>query len=454
MTARTVPQLRSVSALSVARHVRRDPVAFMQRIVDEVGHIGGFRLGPQKAVLVNEPEAVGEVLVGKQSDFGKGRIQLRALRPLMGNGLLTSEGELHQRQRRLAAPAFAARRTSAYVDTISAMTEELASRWLSAGDERELLTDLSSFKLDLVGQLLLGMRLGDDQRLVDSVTDALTWELRTITRVFPTPLAVPTPANLRMRRALRYIHGRLDEVIAQSRARQTDTGDVLSMLLSTRDGDGTGMSDRQLRDEVLTLTFTAEETPTNALTWTLYQLMRHPDVYRHLCAEADAVLGDGPVTAENVGQLHYALAVYKESMRLIPPAPIMMRTAVRDTTVGGYQVSAGTVVLVSPYTLHRRPDFFADPERFDPDRFMTDLDLPRHAYLPFGAGRHVCIGNHLALLEGQVILATLARRLRLELVPGQRINAVYMINLRPEEGIRVTAHARETNSEEGMSWVR
>jgi cytochrome P450 len=265
-----------------------------------------------------------------------------------------------------------------------------------------------------------------------------------MTRLVPLPLSVPTPRNLRMRRALDYLHRKLGGVISERRS-EPDTGDVLSLLLAARDEDGDPMSDRQLLDEVITLTGAAQETSADGQAWTMYLLAKHPEVRERLRSEVDDVLGAVPVTAERMRRLPYAMQVYKESLRLYPPAAVMLRSAIRNTTIGGYRVPRGTVVLISPYGLHRRPDAFPDPERFDPDRFAKENEqkLPKHAFLPFGGGQHVCVGSHLALLEGQVLTATLARRVEFELVAGHPVDPVLLVNLRPRNGIRVRVRKRE-----------
>lgn len=432
-----VPKMAGISALSAARRLRDDPVGLVETLGSECGDLGRFNVGPRQVILVNSPDLVRQVLVGDPDTFGKGRIQRRALRPLMGDSLFTSEGELHRRQRRFAAPAFTPRGTVRHIEAIAALAEQWVDG-LDVGSEIEILDQLSDFKLDLAGRLIMSTKLGNRLEFAKAVNGAQDYELRAMRNLLSIPLSVPTPANLRSRRAIKFLRRTIDNAVRERCASNSGGDDVLALLLAARDTGGNPIEKQLLVDEILALTLTASDTPTIALTWTLYYMMTHPETYARLTAEATEVLRGGAVTKENIGSLRYALQVYKESLRLTPVAPILMRTALQETALGGYRIPKGTVVLISPYALHRRTEIYPQPDRFDPERFSPENErkLPKYAFLPFGAGPHMCIGNHFTMLDGQIVLATLAQRVRLELVPGQRIEPTFLINIRPKYGIR------------------
>jgi cytochrome P450 len=423
--------------------MRNDPLGVMRRIAAECGDVGGVRVGPKLAVVANSPAAVREVLVDHPQDFDKGRLQRRALRPLMGQGLLSSEGDLHATQRKLIQPHFVVRRIAGHVDTMVEVADRMIASWPDGGDV-DLLDKMNELTIDIVGRVLLSTEIREEDALAAAMTDAFEWEMHAFTSAFAAPLWVPTPLNLRMKRAVRYLRSRIGEWIRERQASGEDKGDMLSMLMSLRYEDGTGMSEQQLFDETITLCGAAQETSADAQTWVLYLLARHPDVYARVREEVDTVLGGRPVTYDDLKELPYSLQVFKETLRLYPPASIMLRGAIRDTTIGGYHVPKGTVVLISPYVLHRRESEYPDPERFDPSRFERENErkLPKYSFLPFGAGRRVCIGNHFALMEGHVLTVTLAQRADVDLVPDHPVEEQLLINLRPRHGLKARVRHR------------
>jgi cytochrome P450 len=273
-------------------------------------------------------------------------------------------------------------------------------------------------------------------------------------RLVPTPPVVPTPGNLKLRRAIR----RLDEVvygmIRERRASGVDRGDMLGMLLATRDeGDGSGLSDREVRDQAMTIMLAGHETTANALAWTFYLLGRHPQVREKLEREVDTVLAGRDATMADLPSLPYTLEILKESMRLYPPAYMIGRRATRDVVICGSRVPAGQVVIVNVIGIHRRADAFPDPDRFDPERFTPEREkaLPPHAFIPFGAGPRICIGNHFAWMEGQLVLATLAQRLRFELVSNKPVETEPLVTLRPKGGLPVRVVQRPSGASAAAS---
>jgi cytochrome P450 len=265
-----------------------------------------------------------------------------------------------------------------------------------------------------------------------------------VASVIHLPLSWPTPGNLRTRRAIERLDRIVYRIIRERRESGKDTGDVLSMLLLARDEDGSGMSDLSVRDEAMTLFLAGHETTANALAFAWYLVAKNPEVFAKMRAEVDAAIGDRPPAFEDLPRLPYTLQVLKESMRLYPPAYLLGRQAIRDVTVGGHRLPAGTIVMINILAMHRRPDVFPDPERFDPERFEVEAEkkLPRGAFIPFGAGSRICIGNHFALMEGQLVLAAIARRFAFELSSAREVELDPLITLRPKHGIPMFVRER------------
>ncbi|MDA0167602.1 cytochrome P450 [Solirubrobacter taibaiensis] len=439
----------SLSTLTIARELRRDPLALLERVTAECGDIGAFRLGPRRMVLLNSPALVREIYVEHPEDFDRSSYQRRALTPLLGRGLLTSEGALHARQRQMIAPAFHARHIAPWAERMAEIAHRLQAEW-PAGAEIDLLSEMNRLTMSIVGQLLLSSGVLREGDLGRAVTTAFAWEMYALTRPLPLPLSVPTPRSLRTRRALHTIRSQLGTIIERRLTSGQRPDDLLSLLLDVRDETDAAMEPRQLYDEIVTLCGAAQETSADAITWALYLLGRHPDVARQVRDEVDAVLGERVLTHADLPELPRSLAVFKETLRLYPPASVILRGALRDTTLGGYRVRRGTIALVSPYLLHRREAVFPDPERFDPNRFTRENEraLPKFAFLPFGAGHHVCVGGGLSLMEGQVLVATLAQRSQLEFADATVAHEL-VVNLRPAAPIRVRVHRRSAQTVAG-----
>jgi cytochrome P450 len=395
--------------------------------------------------MVSSPALAHEVLVEKEDAFVKGQGLSLFARPLLGKGLLTSEGDFHRKQRRLLAPAFVQKRIAAYADVMAARGRDSAARMLAA---RELDVDAETMRvtLEIVGKTLFDAELGDEASDIGAaLTEAMERMMRQISSLFPIPPQVPTPSNLRQRRAVARLDETIYRLIAERRARPSDRGDVLSMLLSAKDDDGSSMDDVQIRDEAMTIFLAGHETTATALAWALYLLAKHPEARARVEAEVDAVLGDRAARIEDLRAMPYTLAVLKESMRLYPPAYVLGRLATRDVDLGPVHVRKGTLVLVNVSGIHRRAAVWPSPELFDPERFLGDAEksLPKNAYMPFGAGPRICIGNHFALMEGHILLATYAQRVRLELAdPKAKIWPRPLVTLRPGQPVQMRATAR------------
>jgi cytochrome P450 len=396
----------------------------------------------RRLVVISSPSLANEVLTTKQSSFVKAPGLAVFLRPVLGDGLLTSEHGQHERQRRLLAPAFAPKRIASYAGTMVERAERFVST-LRDGDGLDLAESMMRLTFEIVGKTLFDAEvIGDAAAVGDALTTAMEVAMGQLGSMLPMPPVVPTPQNLKYRRAVARLDEIVYRIIRDRRAEGGDRGDVLSMLLAAKDEDGTPMTDRQVRDEAMTLFIAGHETTANALAWTFYLLARHPEARQRMEAEVDALGGSPDYDA--LRMLPYTLAVLKESMRLYPPAYLLGRRPVEDTVIGEHVVKKKSIVLVSIIGIHRRPDLWPDPATFDPERFLGDTEkqLPRCAYMPFGAGPRVCIGNHFALMEGHLLLATIARRVRFELASTKPVEPEPLVTLRPKGGIAVRVARR------------
>ncbi len=437
----TIPQVRGLPVVGNLPEFRFRRLELYLRIARECGDVGTYRVGPRTIVLLNSAELAHELLVEKAEVFEKPAVLRVLAQPVLGNGLLTSANAFHRRQRRVVAPAFQHRRIAAYADVMADYAEHIAELWPS-GATIDVSREMMRLTLWIVGKTLFDADvLNEAEELGRALEIALRNFNSQLSAFVPLPPTWPTPRNRRSARAIARLDETVYRIIRERRAAGDDRGDLLSMLLQTSyEDDGTFMTDRQVHDEAITLFLAGHETTANALAWTWYLLARHPAIYARVCREAKEALGGRAPTYADLQKMPYALQVLKEAMRLFPPAPAIGREAAEDVEIGGHRIPAGTTVVISPYALHRRPDYFPDPQRFDPDRWTPEAEarLPRHAYLPFGGGPRICIGNHFAMMEGHIVLATLAQRVAFQLVRRQRIVPEPLITLRPRYGIRMS----------------
>jgi cytochrome P450 len=444
-----VPPKPRVPGLPLLGHLlqfRRDRFGLLVDIGKEERDLVSMRMGFFGILMASSGRLAHEILVEKADAFIKSRGLSVFAKPLLGDGLLTSEHDVHKRQRRMMAPVFAHKRITSYGDV---MVDKTLASAVAIGkkSETDLADEMMRLTLEIVGKTLFDAELaGEASAVGEALTFAMQQMMDSMVRMVPTPPAVPTPGNLKLRHAIR----RLDEVvygmIRERRASGVDRGDMLGMLLATRDADdGTGLSDREVRDQAMTIMLAGHETTANTLAWSFYLLGRHPEVREGLEREIDTVLAGRAPTVADLPSLPYSLAVIKEAMRLYPPAYMLGRRATRELTIGDARVEKGQVVIVNVVGIHRRRDAFPDPERFDPERFTPEREkaLPPQGYMPFGAGPRICIGNHFALMEGQLLLATLAQKLRFDLVSKEPVDTEPLVTLRPKGGLPVRVVARQ-----------
>jgi cytochrome P450 len=425
-------------------HFRRDQLGFYATCAREYGDVVETRMGPYRILLIYHPDAIEELLVTRSRDFVKSP-GVRFLRPLLGDGLLLSEGDTWLRQRRLVQPAFHRQRVAGYGDVMSAFAERQVADWKN-GDVIEVHGEMMALTQAIVGKTLFDADVSGDAHEVGQAARVLAEDFGARLASFRLmPYWLPTPRNLRSRRAVRRLDQIIHRIIAERRASGEDRGDLLSMLLHAQDADdGSRMTARQVRDEAMTMFLAGHETTAVALSWTWYLLAQHPAAEACLADELREVLGGRAPAVTDLPRLKYAGMAVTESMRLYPPAYAIGRQAARATEIAGHAVASGDIFIAPAGVVHRDRRWFEEPEAFRPERWAGDLAqrLPRFAYFPFGGGPRQCIGNSFAQMEAVLILATIAQRFRLSLVPGQRITPTPYVTLRPEPGIRMLVARR------------
>lgn len=447
-----IPGPRGLPLVGSFLTAQRDPLALFVDAMRTHGPVVRFRFGPYDYVALADADGVRRFLVDNVRNYPKSPTY-EGLRLVVGDGILTSEGEPWRRNRRLIAPSFHRERIAGFVGAMWRDTEALVDEWLGGagalGREpglapavRDVHADMMALTLRIVGRTLFGVDLAREAR---GVAEALEYVIPFAndygTNLLRLPTWVPSPGNLRFRAEMRELDALVAGIIAERRGRPGD--DVITMLLEARDEEtGARMDDAQVRDEVMTLLLAGHETTANALAWTLSLLATHRDVQAAVGAEARAVLGargDAAPTMDDAQRLTLTRRVVDEGMRLYPPAWAFERVALADDVIGGFHIPAGTLVGVVTYMLHRNPAYWHDPERFDPDRFAPERSAGRHkhAYLPFGAGPRVCIGNTFAQLEATLVLAAIARRAWVEHASHRLPPPEPSITLRPSGPLRL-----------------
>jgi len=432
--------------VGVLPEFRKDPAGFLEKMARRYGDVVYIPLGRQHIYCVSHPEAVRDVLVTHQNKFKKSRMLERA-RVLLGDGLLTSEGGHHRRQRRLVQPAFHRDRLAGYGAVMVDRAALVRDQWQS-GQSFDVLQEMMRLTLAIVAQTLFSTEVDSE---ADEIGTALT-EVFSLFEIILMPFSeilekLPLPAVRRFKRARKRLDETIYRLIAERRASGVDAGDLLSMLLMARieeDEEGSGgMSDEHVRDEALTLFLAGHETTADALTWAWYLLSQNPEAEAAFHAELARVLAGRLPSFDDLPQLRYTEAVFAEALRLYPPAWGIGRRALEDYQVGDFAIPARSVVLLSPYVVHRDPRWFPEPLAFRPERWLAeDSARPKFAYFPFGGGARVCIGERFAWMEGTLLLAVIGQRWRLRLEAGHRVETHARITLRPKFGLRMIAERR------------
>ncbi len=414
----------------------RDPLRYL---TGNARYGGIVRLRSDKAYQINDPEYVGHVLQGNHLNYGKGPRYRKVLAPLFGNGLPNSEGEFWRRQRRLMQPAFLRKHHEMFAATMADSTHEMIERWKAAaraGKRLNVREEMMALSLKSLLRCVFGQEQPDDLEAVGQALLDIQNEINLAEAFNPfrLPDFVPTPGRRRIQRALDTIHPFIARIVETRRTRGPSETDVASLLVYARDPEtGAEMAEGQLRDEIVTIMATGHDSVSEAMTWTLYLLGKHPAVYRRVAEEVRSLPGNESPDPDLVAKLTYTKMTLEESMRLYPPIWGMMRTAISDDSIGGCPIRAGTRVLIAPFVVHRLPSIWPEPERFDPERFTPERSAARHrfAYFPFGAGPRQCLGASFAMLEMGLILALLLNAFDLEVEDGPEVRPVPRVSLKP-----------------------
>ncbi|WP_284013725.1 cytochrome P450 [Halobaculum litoreum] len=428
----------------------RDFFAFRDRVAAEHGGVARYRVLGQDIFLVTDPDVVQQVLVTENETFVKGELFQQQLRPVLGNGLLNSEGEFWRRQRHLIQPAFTPKRIAGYADMMVETTDRAVDRW-DDGAVRNVHRDMMELTLEIVARALMGVDIRDRTPAIGGALDTVMEASAGASLVDLLPAAVPTPSRERLREAVASLDLIVDELVDEKRRalREGDVepeADVVSALLTAVDEEGERMGADQVRDEVKTLLLAGHETTALSLTFTLHLLARHPEVEEKLLAELEAELGEEPAGFDSVRDLEYLDKVVTESMRILPPVHGILREPTEDVVLGGYEVPAGTPVSLSQWIVHRDPDHYDAPHEFRPERWTDEMESALHplAYFPFASGPRRCVGDRFALLEAKLVLATVLRRRSFEVVEPADLeaNLEASITTRPTVPVRMRVRER------------
>jgi cytochrome P450 len=440
------PGPKGLPLFGLAFQVLRDPLETLRRLAVEYGDIVCIPVLNQHRILLNHPDYIEQVCVVQHAKFHKSTLTKDVTQRLLGQGLLISEGDFWRRQRRLAQPAFHRSRVNSYGATMVECAQKRMAQWRD-GDRRDMTQEMMAMTLDIAVRTLFGSTLESAaQEVGDSLGFLMRYSLRKARSPIKVPESWPTPANRRATRATEFLDSLVYGIIKarQAEGNTNHHNDLLAMLMSAMDEDGTQMTPRQLRDESMTLFLAGHETTALTLSWAWYLLSQNPAAEARLHQELRGVLGDRAPETADYERLPYLRAVVNETLRLYPAAYIVARTSIAPCTIAGYDFPAGTTLIMAQWVMHRDPRYFDDPGSFRPERWLDGLEnrLPGGAYFPFGDGPRRCIGQGFALLESALVLATIAQKYSFKLVPGHRVITEPLVTLRAKHGIRMIFHTR------------
>jgi cytochrome P450 len=428
----------------------RDPLAIFEKWAREYGDVFYYRALFIHVYFLNHPDLIESVLVRNYQNFLKDHV-IRKSRWFFGDGLLTNEGESWLRQRRLAQPAFHRERIAGYANIMTEYAEEMLATWRD-GEVCDVHQEMMQLTLKIVVRALFNVESQEVGQISAAMNVLMSNSVGIRLLLPPAARFLPTPAMLEFRRAVRRLDEIVYRIIAERRKNEADTGDLLSMLMQARDEDGSRMSDKQLRDEVMTFLLAGHETTALALSWSWHLLAQNPEVESKLHEELDRVLGGRTPEFSELRNLNYAERVVKESMRLYPPAWSVARTAAKDFDIAGYRIPSGANVVMSTWIMHHDPRYFPDPYKFEPERWLSaESQRPRFAYFPFGGGPRQCIGNSFALMEATLLVAAIAQKFQFRPVEGHPVVPIPSFTLRPKYGIRMTLQSRSMPQAQGPS---
>jgi cytochrome P450 len=425
--------------------IAKDPVGFISRLSSTPGDMTHFRMAGRDTYLLKHPDLIREVLGTGDFNYTKGSGLIR-LKQILGDGLITSEGAFHMRQRRLSQPAFHRQRIAAYGRVMSHHARQARDRW-HEGQVIDLEMETMRMTMAIVGKTLLNAEVEGEAHEIADAVDAMRERFTIAVLPFMSLVdKLPLPSNFRFAKAKKRLDDTIYRIIRERRASGADHGDLLSMLLLARDAeDNSGMTDLQLRDEAMTIFLAGYETITNTLTWTWYLLSQHPEIERKFHQELDEALEGRLPSMEDLSRLPYTQMVLTESMRLYPAAWMIARETMDDCEIGGHSIPAGSVLFMCPFTIHRMPVYFPEPEKFMPERWARGLkeSIPRFAYFPFGGGPRQCIGEAYALMEAQLLMATIGQKWKLKMQAGRPVKIQANVTIRPQYGMKMLLERRK-----------
>ncbi len=422
--------------------IRNDTPGFLLECSRRYGDLVGFKVGRTQVYFINHPDLIRRVLQDNHHNYSKDTIQYNTLATITGRGLLTSDGEEWLRHRRMEQPAFARSRLARLDQVIAPALDAMLERWKRhpADEVLDIDREMMAVTLEIVGQALFSIDLRRDApRLTQAVLTALDHVIYRAQNPFAPPDWVPLPRNLSFRKALSQLDQAVYEILENRRRSSEQRDDLLGMLIEARDEESGGavLTDRQIRDEIITLLIAGHETVASALTWSWYLLAQHNEIWEQMRDEVSRLSADRPPCYTDLERLPFTAAVFSEALRLYPPAWLITRKALGEDELGGQKIPAGSLIVISPYVIHRHPQFWEDAEVFLPQRFLNGREraIPRYAYIPFGGGPRLCIGNNFAMIEGSLILAGVTQRYRLELAAERPVRVDPLVTLRPHHGL-------------------
>jgi cytochrome P450 len=436
------PGPKGTLIMGVMRDFNRDTLGFITRL-REYGDVVRSRFLYVQAYFLYNPNDIESLLTTNAKSYRKAQ-SLRSpfFHRLVGNGLVTSEGDFWRRQRRLAQPAFHRQRISSYGDVMVQYAERAIDTWKD-GEHRDIARDMTRLTLEIVVKTLFNSDVSNDADHIGQILSGLVKPFASQATVkWILDNRLPTPGHRRYFNAVSEIDRIVFRIIAERRASGYDEGDLLSMLLEAQDEDGTQMTDQQLRDEVMTLFLAGHETTALALSWSWYLLATHPEAEKKFHAELEEVLGGRAPNVSDLPRLKYTEMIVKESMRLYPPAYAVGREAIEETEIGGFRVPKRTQLFAFQWVTHRDARYFEEPDAFKPERWINGDPSPKYAYFPFGGGPRQCIGNYFAMMEVVLLMATIGQRFRFKLDPEHKVEVLPVLSLRPRDGIKVILEPR------------
>ncbi len=443
---RVPPGPQGLPLVGMALQLLHDPLGTLQRLAREYGDIVRIPIVSDSRILLNHPDYIAQVTIIQQNKFHKSKLTKDVTGRLLGEGLLISEGDFWRRQRRLAQPAFQRNRINEYAATMVESAEAHTLRWRDS-EERDLAQEMMALTLEIAVRTLFGTTLpGEARQVARSLEFLMRYSLRRARSPFKLPEKWPTPSSRRAGREIQFLDSLVYRIIAERKklGNANEPKDLLSLLMAAMDEDGSQMTPKQLRDEIMTLFMAGHETTALTLSWAWHQLSKNPAAETRLHEELRDVLAGRSPTIADLARLPYLRGVVNEVLRLYPPAYVMARTSIAPCTIGGYDFPVGSTIILSQWVTHHDARFFSDPDAFLPERWLDGLEdrLPAGAYFPFGDGPRRCIGQNFALMEVVLVMATIAQKFQFRLAPSQKIVPDPLVTLRPRNGIRMRIDAR------------